>query len=298
MATTGDRLTTTEANTTIQKGARVLTPPPRTRPTTPAEQEADTVQVWPHLVVIEFLGAVIITINLVLLGTLVNGPLEDVANPDRTPNPSKAPWYFLNLQELLLHMNPALAGVIVPTIALVLIAAIPFVDRSTRGLGVWFYSPRGPKIAGFMAVYTTAVCAALIALDKLFPLKANFTNWLQTADVAQNHTSGFLSFITVVVGNIVGGTSDASKHASALGILQEAIVGWIIPTIFFTIFPIIAVILMKIIFKGINLSEIIIGLFTGFVTVYAVLTFVGTAMRGPGMDLFPPWAVPPGTKGG
>src|ERR687886_1507629 len=98
MATTEDRLSR-EASPTVQKGARVLAPPPRTRPTTPAEQEADTVQVWPHLVVIEFLAAVIFTINLVLLGTLVNGILLTIANPEETPNPSKAPWYFLNLQE-------------------------------------------------------------------------------------------------------------------------------------------------------------------------------------------------------
>src|SRR5438477_9281380 len=156
MATTEERLPR-DANATMQKGARVLTPPPRTRPTTPADQEADTVQVWPHLVVIEFLGAVIITINLVLLGTLINGPLETLANPDCTPNPSKAPWYFLNLQELLLHMNPALAGVIVPTAALVALAAIPYFDKGTQGLGIWFYNARGARIAGFSLVFASAV---------------------------------------------------------------------------------------------------------------------------------------------
>src|SRR3712207_969159 len=157
MATTGDRLTTQAQNVTVQKGSKVLTPPARTRPTTPAEQEVDTVQVWPHLVVIEFLGAIIITINLVLVSTLFNGPLLGLANPEQTPNPSKAPWYFLNLQELLLHMNPALAGVIVPTIAPVLIAAIPSIDRTSKGLGVWWYSDRGPRTAIFSAVYTTLV---------------------------------------------------------------------------------------------------------------------------------------------
>jgi len=150
MATTGDRLSTTpEANVTVQKGTRVLTPPSRSRPVTPGEQEAGTVQVWPHLVVIEFLGALVITINMVLLSTLFNGPFLALANPDKTPNPSKAPWYFLNLQELLLHMNPALAGVIVPTVALLLVAIIPYVDRDTDGLGIWWYSARGPKIAIF-----------------------------------------------------------------------------------------------------------------------------------------------------
>jgi hypothetical protein len=292
MATISDRVGQ-EPNVTVQRGGKVLTPPARTRPSTPAEQEADTVQVWPHLVVIEFLGALIITINLVLLSTLFNGPFLALANPDRTPNPSKAPWYFLNLQELLLHMNPALAGVIVPTIALVLIAIIPYVDRSTRGLGVWWYSDRGPKIAIFTTIYTTVVTASLIALDKFFPLKAAFTDWLATSVTSPTGQSGFLSFLTEATAGVLGGTSTEIAHANALGVLVEAIVGWIIPTIFFIIFPVLLVVLLKMVFKGIDLSEIILGLFTGFVVVYLVLTFVGTAMRGPSMDLYPPWALPP-----
>ncbi len=297
MASIGDRLPQTrEPNVTSTPGARVLTPPARTRPTTPAEQEAGTVQVWPHLVVIEFLGALIITLNMILLSTLFNGPFLDMANPDKTPNPSKAPWYFLNLQELLLHMNPALAGVIVPTIALILIAAIPYVDRGAKGLGVWWYSERGPKIALFTVVYTTVVTGSLIALDKFFPLKANFSIWLRTADTQVAGASaddGPLSPITYFIAN----TLFNGDHAVALGVLQEAIVGWIIPTICFAFFPTLLVILLKRVFKGADLTEIIIGLFTGFVTLYLVLTFVGTAMRGTSMDLYPPWALPPNQEG-
>src|SRR5947209_12991984 len=210
MASTGERLTK-EASASVQKGARVLAPQPRSRPTTPAEQEADTVQVWPHLVVIEFLAAVIFTINLVLLGTLVNGTLDDLANPDRTPNPSKAPWYFLNLQEPLLHMNPALAGVIIATVALGLIAAIPYVDRGTRGLGVWFYSPRGSKIAIFSAVYTTVICGALIALDKFTgTVKSQVTNALSSG--------GPLSWLTDFVAKAIGG-DPGTAQPTALGML-------------------------------------------------------------------------------
>ncbi len=292
MATTGDRLTTQEQNVTVQKGTKVLTPPARTRPTTPAEQEVYTVQVWPHLVVIEFLGAIVVTINMVLLSTLFNGPLLGLANPEQTPNPSKAPWYFLNLQELLLHMNPALAGVIVPTIALGLLAAIPYIDRGTRGLGVWWYSDRGKKVALFSTVYTFAVTSALIALDKYFPLKTNFTQWLRTADPSRGTEAGPLSFLTDVLAGALGGGTETAK-AEALGILIETIVGYGIPIICLLIFPVILVFLLKRIYRGIDLSEIIIGLFTGFVVVYYLLTFVGTAMRGPGMDLFPPWALPP-----
>ena len=297
MATIGDRIPQTrEPNVTTTPGTRVLTPPARTRPTTPAEQEVGTVQVWPHLIVIEFLGALIMTINMILLSTLFNGPFLDMANPDKTPNPSKAPWYFLNLQELLLHMNPALAGVIVPTFALILIAAIPYVDRHTRGLGVWWYSARGPKIAIFSAIYTTLVTASLIALDKYFPLKANFSRWLQTADTATAGSpaeNGPLSFITVFISNALFNRD----NATTLGVLQEAIVGWIIPTIFLVFFPTLLVFLLKRVFKGIDLTEIIIGLFTGFVTLYLVLTFVGTAMRGTNMDLYPFWDLPPNQEG-
>ncbi|HEX9989056.1 MAG TPA: menaquinol-cytochrome C reductase [Chloroflexia bacterium] len=293
MATTGDRLTTQEPNVTIQKGSKVLTPPPRSRPTTPAEQEADTVQVWPHLVVIEFLGAVIITINLVLMGTLFNGVLLGLANPDRTPNPSKAPWYFLNLQELLLHMNPALAGVIVPTIALVLIAAIPYIDRTSKGLGVWWYSDRGPRIAIFSAVYTVVVTASLIALDDIVKLKATFEGWLGFDNPERGLKAGFLSgFTDFVATNVIGGNPETARP-EALGLLIEAIVNWTIPILAFAIFPALLVFLLKRIFKGIDLSEIIIGLFTGFVIVYVVLTFVGTLMRGTGMAIFAPWDLPP-----
>lgn len=288
MATTGDRLTTQAQNVTVQKGSKVLTPPARTRPTTPAEQEVDTVQVWPHLVVIEFLGAIIITINLVLVSTLFNGPLLGLANPERTPNPSKAPWYFLNLQELLLHMNPALAGVIVPTVALGLIAIIPYVDRNTRGLGVWWYSDRGKRIVIFSTIYTTAVTASLIYLDKATgTLKSVFTDWLQTDVTSSGRGAGMLGFLTSAVGG-----NTPTGQAEALGTLSEALAGWIIPSIFMVFFPALLVFLLKMVFKGIDLSEIIIGLFTGFVIVYVVLTFVGTAMRGPGMDLYPPWALP------
>lgn len=288
MATTGDRLQAQEPNVSVQKGTRVLTPPARTRPTTPAEQEAGTVQVWPHLVVIEFLGALIITINMILLSTLFNGPFLALANPDKTPNPSKAPWYFLNLQELLLHMNPALAGVIVPTVALILIAVIPYVDRGTEGLGIWWYSARGPKIAIFTAIYTTVVTAALIELDDAVKVKTTIQAWLQT---------GPLAWLTDWLSPIIGGSDPAAAHPATVGILTEALSGWTIPIFFLVFFPILLVILLKIVFKGINKTEIIIGLFTGFVTLYLVLTFVGTAMRGTSMQLYPPWALPANQEG-
>src|SRR5437762_10488325 len=136
--------------------------PPQVRPRREREEE---VLVWPDLVFVEFIAAAVFTSSFTVLSAIINAPLINRANADVTPNPSKAPWYFLNLQELLLHMNPALAGVIIPTIALGLIAAIPYVDRGSRGLGVWFYNQRGPRIIIFTSIYTTLVTFALLYLD-------------------------------------------------------------------------------------------------------------------------------------
>ena len=97
----------------------------------------------------------------------MNAPLTEHANPNATPNPSKAPWYFLNLQELLLHMDAGLAGVIVPTLALVALAAIPYFDRSPLGVGILGTSAKGRKIAGFSAIWTTVVLTIYIVADEV-----------------------------------------------------------------------------------------------------------------------------------
>jgi menaquinol-cytochrome c reductase cytochrome b/c subunit len=89
----------------------------------------DTVMTWPHLVSIEFLAAVVISIFLLLMGLFINAPLEDLANPNVTPAVAKAPWYFLGLQELLNYFHPSVAGVLVPGFIFAGGALLPYVDR-------------------------------------------------------------------------------------------------------------------------------------------------------------------------
>src|SRR5215218_5826969 len=132
------------------------------RPTDLAEDE---VMVWPSLVVVEAVSAVVFLLLLTVLSVLISAPLTARANPNVTPNPSKAPWYFLNLQELLLHMNAGLAGVVVPTVALGAIAAIPYFDRSPLGVGILGTSTKGRKIIAFSAVYTTVVLIGMVLAD-------------------------------------------------------------------------------------------------------------------------------------
>ncbi len=90
----------------------------------------DSVFVWPHLMVREFFASTIVMVMLTLLSLQINAPLRDPANPNVTPNPAKAPWYFLGLQELLHYFEPTTAGVLVPGLVLVGLVVLPYVDRN------------------------------------------------------------------------------------------------------------------------------------------------------------------------
>jgi menaquinol-cytochrome c reductase cytochrome b/c subunit len=94
-------------------------------------EQGDRVNVWPHLLIEEFVAMFILLAAMTIFSTFVNAPLRELANPNLTPNPSKAPWYFLGLQELLRYFHPMIGGVVtVPTFILVGLAAVPFVDRN------------------------------------------------------------------------------------------------------------------------------------------------------------------------
>jgi hypothetical protein len=93
-------------------------------------EQGDRVNVWPHLLIEEFVAMFVLLAGLVIFSTFVNAPLRELANPNLTPNPSKAPWYFLGLQELLRYFHPMVAGITIPTFILVGLAAVPYVDRN------------------------------------------------------------------------------------------------------------------------------------------------------------------------
>jgi Cytochrome b(C-terminal)/b6/petD len=101
-----------------------------------------TVHVWPYLLKIEFLSMVIVTVILVVWSITLDAPLEEPANPNLTMNPSKAPWYFLGLQEMLVYFDPWIAGVVLPSIILLGLMAIPYIDVNPRGNGYYTYNQR------------------------------------------------------------------------------------------------------------------------------------------------------------
>ena len=97
-------------------------------------QPMDRVNVWPHLMAAEFVSLLVVMAMLTFFSVAVDAPLRELANFNQTPNPSKAPWYFLGLQELLRYLHPQVAGVTIPTVIIIALFAAPFIDRnpSTR----------------------------------------------------------------------------------------------------------------------------------------------------------------------
>jgi hypothetical protein len=93
-------------------------------------EPTDKVSTWPHLVAIEFVALMVVTAFLLVFSAFVNAPLLEFANFNEQPNPSKAPWYFLGLQELLSYFDPQVAGVIIPGFGLGALALVPYIDRN------------------------------------------------------------------------------------------------------------------------------------------------------------------------
>ena len=110
---------------------------------------ARELHVWPYLVRIEFLVAVIVTVILFVWSITLNAPLEEPANPNLTMNPSKAPWYFLGLQEMLVYFDPWIAGVVMPSLLLVGLMVFPYVDSNPLGNGYYTWKQRRFAIGMF-----------------------------------------------------------------------------------------------------------------------------------------------------
>jgi menaquinol-cytochrome c reductase cytochrome b/c subunit len=126
------------------------------------KRQDDKVNVWPHLLAAEFLSLILMTAFLVVFSTFKDAPFRELANPSLTPNPSKAPWYFLGLQELLRYFHPQVAGVTIPGLGLFGLMAVPYADKNPS------VQPNRRKLAIILFTIFMMFWSVLVILGVLF----------------------------------------------------------------------------------------------------------------------------------
>jgi hypothetical protein len=124
--------------------------------------EDEKVLVWPDLVYTELICMVICTFILIIWAVVLKAPLEQPATSAKAPNPSKAPWYFLGLQEMLVYYDPWMAGVVLPTMIIVGLVALPYIDFNQKGNGYFTFSERTFAVSTFLYGFVVLWCTLIV----------------------------------------------------------------------------------------------------------------------------------------
>jgi len=146
-----------------------------------ATEANDRVLSWPDLIYSELICAVIFTVILVVWGVLLNAPLEEPASPGKTPNPSKAPWYFLGLQEMLVYFDPWIAGVVLPSMIISGLMLVPYCDKNPKGVGYYTLKERplavGTFMFGFLILWISLIVMGTFLRGPNWNFFGPFENW-------------------------------------------------------------------------------------------------------------------------
>jgi len=198
----------------------------------------------PHLVQREFVAAIILIAVVVVWAILVPAPLEELANPTHPPNPAKAAWYFLGLQELLLHMHP-LAAMMLPGMIMLAVFLIPYWDKDETDIGHYFRSTSGKLMALAGAVLATALVPMLVILDEYW---LDLPGWLPT--VPTFLSNGLLPLLLTLGGLFViylvmRFGARTSRSEALVGLFSFVIVSFVLLT------------LIGIFFRGTNMALVL-----------------------------------------
>jgi hypothetical protein len=120
----------------------------------------------PHLIMREVSLAVVVLAVVLLSAMFFNAPLADIANPGLSPNPTKAPWYFMGIQEMLMHFHPVFALLVIPGLLLFGLLSIPYINYEANTTGVWFCSHKGRKMALVAVIFATLLTLGAVLLDE------------------------------------------------------------------------------------------------------------------------------------
>ncbi len=143
--------------------------------------EDEKVLVWPDLVYTELIAMIIATFVLIIWSVLLKAPLEQPATSAKAPNPSKAPWYFLGLQEMLVYYDPWMAGVVLPTMIIIGLIAIPYIDFNRQGNGYFSFAERKFAVSiflfGFVVLWVTLIVLGTFLRGPNWNFFAPFEYW-------------------------------------------------------------------------------------------------------------------------
>ena len=169
---------------------------PRT-PQEDIEEKPIRVPTVPNLLVREVVTALVLLAFILVFAMVFNAPLESKANPGLSPNPTKAPWYFIGIQEMLMHFHPSFSLFIIPMLMMIALLGLPYIDYESKPSGVWFGSYKGRKMAVVAAITATIATPAGILTDEyLIDLAA----WMQ--GVPAFISNGLIPFVVVLAGSI------------------------------------------------------------------------------------------------
>ena len=143
------------------------------------EVKDDKVFAWPNLVAKEFLAAIFVTVGLLFYSYIVDAPLRELSNPGQAENPAKAPWYFLGLQEALVYFDPWYAGVVLPTIIIIGLIVVPYLDNNPKGNGYYTVKERKFAVTVFIFGYIFWYILIYIGTALRGPFWAFFWPWEQ-----------------------------------------------------------------------------------------------------------------------
>ena len=189
----------------------------------------NTVSAWPHLVFRVFTLSLATLVVLLIISLLCNAPLKEIANPDVPENPAKAPWYFLGLQELVSY-SAFIGGVFVPTLTILALMLIPYIDRDSAGTGVWFHSRRGRHLALISAILTAGVASLFLFVNMHTGGVRHFypdsPQWLIDILNPGTFTVAYLVVFFFIAGFLIGTLREAS-----IGLFTGFMVGFVVFTI-------------------------------------------------------------------
>ena len=196
------------------------------------ETRGETVSSIPNLLVREIAVGLALLAFMLVFAMLFNAPLADKANPGLSPNPTKAPWYFMGIQELLMHFHPLFSLVIIPLLLALFLLAVPYLDYGEDNTGgVWFFSHRGRKIALLSVLVALPVSTLFIIANEFL---VDFGTMLPgLPDAVSNGLIPFILCLLVLAGfySFIKKKYSASKHEMVQAVFVFLLTAFVVLTV-------------------------------------------------------------------